>query len=182
MKKKGFTFIELVLAAALVVVLVAILTPVFVKAKWKASEQVSVGKMKKLHAQVVLYRADWDTGGYESISEMGLPSREYVITSQLGFGNSDWVSPCSAKQKAVSTSRATAYMYWPSDSLGYMDLVDEVKEQAVMFADLACADPKKPIGAKFLSHRVLGIRLSGEVVNVLAPGDPRVVDWWRDVQ
>jgi len=58
--RKGFTLIELLVVIAIIAILVAILFPVFAKAKEKARQISCISNMHQMGLAFAMYRSDWD--------------------------------------------------------------------------------------------------------------------------
>ncbi|MCL6520561.1 MAG: DUF1559 domain-containing protein [Armatimonadetes bacterium] len=58
--KKGFTLIELLVVIAIIIILAAILFPVFAKARERAMQTTCANNLKQLGVAAEMYQSDWD--------------------------------------------------------------------------------------------------------------------------
>lgn len=59
-KQKGFTLIELLVVIAIIIILAAILFPVFAKARERAMQTTCANNLKQLGVAAEMYQSDWD--------------------------------------------------------------------------------------------------------------------------
>jgi len=59
-KEKGFTLIELLVVIAIIIILAAILFPVFAKAKERANQTTCANNLKQLGVAAEMYQSDWE--------------------------------------------------------------------------------------------------------------------------
>lgn len=178
--KRAFTLVEVVVCLAIVVIVAALTAPVFAKVKKNAQITASLSNLHQMHLALALYRLDSDGDGvYGTASQMGLPGMATVWKSKLGLPESVWHSPCGTDPALFSGSPdAFSYMYNPEDSESFSREAILHREEVVLVVDLNCGDPDRPFRARFLNHRGLGVRLGGQLVNRVKPGDPETSAWW----
>ena len=58
--RKGFTLVELLVVIAIIIILAAILFPVFARAREKAQQTRCMNNMKQMSAAIVMYEEDYD--------------------------------------------------------------------------------------------------------------------------
>lgn len=109
-KFRGLTIMELIVAAAILILLSATLLPVYASVRQKMRTDSAVGGLRKMGLAIELYRAN--EGGanvfasYRSFYTLGLPTfgLEYPTPPLernrgldiYGFRDKDWLSPCSS--------------------------------------------------------------------------------------
>ena len=60
-KREGFTLVELLVVIAIIIILAAILFPVFAKAREKAQQSKCINNLKQMGAAIAMYEDDYDT-------------------------------------------------------------------------------------------------------------------------
>ena len=92
----GFTLIELLVAIAIIVILAAILFPVFAGARGKADLTRCMSNLRQLGTALQMYRADWD----DTMPEMHWQSGDGVyyrwVDVTFEYGNSEAIYSCPA--------------------------------------------------------------------------------------
>jgi prepilin-type N-terminal cleavage/methylation domain-containing protein len=187
MKDKAFTVVELLVSIAIIVLIAALLFPVFSGAKEAAKVPATKEKLHQLWIATSLYRSAHDGDSkYGPHYEMGLPSvieligpivngpmhrqplAEYTQFSKL----QDWVSPCQPNPMYDS---AGGYLYRPGDSTEPAAFIKEVTartEDYMLFIDPTCSSKSQSLENKFFTHHILGVRLSGALYDKSKKGRP----------
>ncbi|NIM06115.1 MAG: DUF1559 domain-containing protein [Armatimonadetes bacterium] len=88
-RRKGFTLTELLVIIAIMVILAAVLFPVFSRARAKARQTTCLNNLKQLALGVMMYASSWDGGApsvehpWAAFSGGAWPRNEYVLWSVL---------------------------------------------------------------------------------------------------
>lgn len=94
----GFTLIELLVAIAIIVILAAILFPVFAGARAKADLTKCMGNLRQLGTALQLYRADWD----DTMPQMHWQSTDGTyyrwVDVTFEYGNNETIYSCPTNQ------------------------------------------------------------------------------------
>ena len=88
LKKRGFTLIELLVVIAIIVILTAIIFPVFSRAKNAANRSADISRMNQLRAALQLYKADQGAFppsllGYVTLYTSGPQTGNVIPANQL---------------------------------------------------------------------------------------------------
>lgn len=132
-QNKGFTLIELLVVIAIIVILAAILFPVFAQARAKARQTICLSNMRQMGLGVMMYAQDYDeafpldshTGGGGNANWVWIKTLQpYVKTSLLYRCPSDpsanWERPLSGQVTTRKTSYGTNF--WMLPRLGVDEL------------------------------------------------------------
>lgn len=168
----GFTLIEVISVVAILSVLIAILFPVFTRAKDSAYKTVAASNLRQLFVAVELYRTDYDGQGVIGrASAMGLP--RYLTFYELSspkklFPGTDglWASPCGQHPDTPQLSKAgTNLGYSPSDieDEPWATYVALAGPNAVFLSDSNCNDKSVPIGSLFFTTFHIGVAIDGHI-------------------
>ena len=155
--KRAFTIIELLISISIIALVAAILTPVF--------------------------QADWgDTGSFNTASEAGLPTPEYLRLTDLGLTPHPPASPCGYRWGlGYDNSRQAADYMWSLpflwQELGEQQL-RKYKENTLLVIDPWCNPSGTDWFNPYVEKRVTGLLLSGRVISRKRPGIPHHQDWW----
>ena len=95
-KREGFTLVELLVVISIIIILAAILFPVFARARDKAQQTKCINNMKQMSAAIALYEDDYDTI---------MP--DYVPTVDYGFMWKDLMNPYL---KAIRKGQTAGYL------------------------------------------------------------------------
>jgi prepilin-type N-terminal cleavage/methylation domain-containing protein len=186
-KTSGFTILEMVSVVTIVAILSAILMPVFARAKMEAKVTSAGQRLRQLHLQLMLYRADQEQAadtGYPW--EMGLPwtvrfttdDKGNLVPIQPSVSDKNSVdfeifqklvvepekrSPCGFHQELVPFCfgwdyLATRWFFWKPDSEKYGD-------RQVVFTDYNCNAQGTDFFNQFATKRALGITMGGALID-----------------
>lgn len=133
---------------AILSILLAILLPVYNRAKRQAQITDSLQRLHQLWAAVELYRVD--EGGYPPILEI---LRARKSGSFYGTHTSDWSSGCGKHPSANSTIR---YFLDPDPLNWHVPSDDPIAR-----SDDKCNDPDIDLRALYVTKLGLGVRTSG---------------------
>lgn len=179
---KGLTLTEVMVSIAIVLVVTVVATPALLSARSHAKMSASMNRLRQLYLAVKLYQLDHEPSiPAAKASEMGLPSFATVASTRLGILDQEfWLSPCGWNPQVSPSPLSVSYLYRPSDDPSFCEYAKNYGENVLLFSDLHCDDSRKPLGAHFVSHRGLGVLLSGKAVNKFAPGDVFDDRWWSN--
>jgi hypothetical protein len=175
---RAFTTTEILITITLVVILAALLTPVFGRTKQNAKILQSMSNLHQMHVGAILYQNDWGGGGvYGDLPEMGLPNLDYVFLNRFGLPLDLWKSPCGTHPS--ETQRVINYFYrpdyggpkWAQEALLY-------QENVRLFYDVNCTDHSQSLLNPFTTKTGLAVLLSGQVVKRNKVGDMERPEWW----
>lgn len=183
----GFTLVELLSVLAIISIVSAILFPVFTNAKREAKVTSAGQRLRQIHLQLILYRADQDASsdtGYPW--EMGLPWGYSFTTNAKGDlepiqpnrfdkdpveyeifqkveKNWETRSPCGSHKELTPWCFGWDYLArhwfrWKPDSEKYQD-------RQIVFADYNCNPMGTQFFNQFVSKRALGISIAGALVD-----------------
>lgn len=173
MKRSAFTLVEIVTSIAIVTIVAAIVFPATVRAIGAARISSSLERLKALHTAAKIYQEEYGgDGAWGSCYEMNLPNIEQLTRSRLGLSEDAWHSPCSPSPR-------WSYMYFLGDDEEHRTYALTKQEESMLFVDLNCDSKRGLTWGEYVSSRGLGIRMSGQLVNKLRPGDPNVSKWWH---
>lgn len=176
--RRGFTLLEAMVVVAIIVVVVAISSPVFTRAKHAAKIRASLSNLHQMHIATMIYQGDHGGGGvYGDIGPMGLPPSYYIGAVHFGLPLSLFSSPCG--HHPSDGNAIINYYYRPWD--GGPAFVQEAyifQENLVLFKDLNCTDHSVALENHFRSRRGLAVLLSGQLVNHHKPGNWNDPEWW----
>ena len=191
-RRRAFTVTELLAVIVIIAIVAALTYPIFAGSKRSAKIQGSKARLRQLSIATMLYRTEHDGDGkYGPVAEMGLPAFEDLITpltSRGGpplpqfkdFGKIEmWKSPCGPNPAWDS---AADYVYRPGEAEAtFVKEVTERREDYALFVDFTCGSPEVNPRMSSYSHRVLGVRLSGELFDVTRVGAPLIDSgfWYR---
>lgn len=172
--KKGFTLIETVMVISIIVILTALMQPVFSQAKQHVQVQSSVQRLKQLHLAVELYRNDHSLSGY-SVDDY--PTHGMIYASYLGLGKDFFKSPCGYKQGIEDNLKRLSYQYVPFPGSVTSEHYARYQDMALLFRDPHC-NTKFQWDSPYMSKRKLGILTGGQIVNEIDTGSTLSLDWW----
>jgi Tfp pilus assembly major pilin PilA len=149
---------ELLIVLAILVVLAALLFPVYGNAKRAAQVSVTMSRLAQCQLAISLYRADHEPDS----ATMGLPSMETVLNARnlkgsfYGATDEQWRSGCGQHRTGE-----TPYFYMFFDSLDYML---KAGEDAILLVDEQCNDGSVDLRAEYMTRRAIAVRLNGTIV------------------
>ncbi len=135
-----------------------------------------------MHLALVLYQGEYGGEGiYGKPSAMGFPSQEYITLNRLGTPLSLWQSPCGQNFKWEPKPFVIQYEFFPYQVVEDKEVqyADQYRQNLLTFRDLNCSDDFEDLYNPLLSHRGLGVLLSGELVDIKKQGDIYFdPGWW----
>jgi type II secretory pathway pseudopilin PulG len=176
---RGFTLLELLASAGILIALYAILLPVLASAKESAHKVSCTSNLKQIYEQISLYRVDWDgEGKYGTSYQMALPA--------------DWNIPllhslkCSDADNEMFTPKSVSYyIFWLEPEVdGRHPSWDEYslssQGNSILVGDLNHNDKSKPLlYGSFITRYALGVVETGSLVKIHKQGDWLNLNWWR---
>lgn len=144
--KKAFTLIEVILVIAIIMMLGALLLPVFSRAKDKAKYQVGLSNLKQLGLAANLYMADYADvlpSGESKITGFGDPQVPDIKTLIRAYGAhegifKDPLDQCSGLANCPSAtwyeSYGSSYMYFYRSQDGSQTLIER-DSRCIVFSD-----------------------------------------------
>jgi len=182
-RNSGWTLVEVLVSLSIIAIVVAIAAPVFHHARESARITSAVSCMHQIGKALALYRSDWDGGGYSSSSEVGLPPRDYIDRTGLGFGPAPPASPCGYRPR-LEWSAADHYPYyvwqyeWDDIFPIKRKILQKYQENTLVVFDPWCNPPGTDWWNPFVEKRVIGLLLSGQVIHRKRGGIPHEQEWW----
>ena len=110
---------------------------------------------------------------YGSPAAMGFPSQEFITLNRFGTPVSLWSSPCGQNFQWEPKPIVIQYEFFPYQVTAEKEekYAEQYHENLLTFRDLNCSDDYEDLFNPLLSHRGLGVLLSGQLVNLKKPGD-----------
>lgn len=169
--KKGLTLVEILCVTAILAVLAAILTPVFVRAKLESRASAAKLNLKGFWQGLILYQSENEQKvEYGPVEEMGLPSVRdgwwNFVSAYTGDSNRGWETkgsflPCGLLRGGDLNGMGLIYMAsqvsdWPRN-------VSKLQEETVVISDPTCnAASVKPY-SQTMPKRAIGVTLGGQI-------------------
>jgi len=172
-KRGGFSLIEVAVVVGIVVVLAAVLLPVFARAKESALITESALKQRQFHQAFMLYQADHGghTGAFGPASASNLPNHHYFGEPLKPYGITIEFrkTPCGSKAPFGAGWIASHV----SDELGTSWVVNSpiYRENSLMIFDDNCNPGNEAAYSPHKLKRGLGILYSGAVIRKWNTGD-----------
>jgi prepilin-type N-terminal cleavage/methylation domain-containing protein len=185
---RGFTLIEVMVVLAIVVVLVAIMTPVLSRAKRSAQISSSVQKLKQLHLALAIYQNDHSNAGSDWYGR-GLAPETYYWKTRFGFSEAGIRTPCGYDVTLYNSGPNTmpgwvsytgTFFYPPFNNPGMGNYLETYKENAVVFVDCYCNPPGTDMRDRTKLKRGLAVTVGGQLVNRERTGDGFVLQFYSD--
>lgn len=171
MRKRGLTMIELLSVCTILIILSAVLSPVFISAKMNGKVAAAKNNLRRLHVALTLYRDDNQGTGYGSAEDMGLPwainannqNVAYLdfITKELGDDFSQY-SPCGQHPGSVDHDTLN---YFPNIPFLWEKESEKYTENTALLADPNCNAHSVDISQQFVSKRSLAVALDGHLIS-----------------
>lgn len=205
-RRFALTLVEALVVLAVIAIVAALLTPVFMRVKDASKVAASSSNLRQLWAALEMYRNAWDGVdvfvGPQSYNRIGLPEQvpvyrgspspdpfgPYGVTPEL------WQSPCGADETVFTTGPTLTrgwYTFAPlffspyamssmGNAMSYGDYIQTYRQNMVMFLDPYC----NPAGTSMMSirskKRGLSVLLSGQLLNRRKEGNAFFLQWWSD--
>ena len=131
----------------------------------ESRQRDSLARLVTLHRAAAIYRFEAD-GRW--------PTRDAVMTTYLGYGDSYFVSPCANAPGYMKRERGISYMYLWSPSRDFV--FSQPDSAAPLFVDLDCNRSHTPTDDRPMVG--LGVAANGEAIVLKKKGDPRRWSWW----
>lgn len=178
--RKGFTLAEFLVCLAIVMVLTAVLGPVFSRVKMESQVQSSLSRLRQLSMAVIQYRTDHDGHGrYDNMYSAGIPPFQYYIRTYFGLPHSFFRSPCGYKMDINHNLRRISYMYWPwGHSDVFNNALERHREQTIIWTDMHCNEASLNWDNPYTVKLGLGANLGGQAVRFRKRGSTWDFDWW----
>ena len=189
-KTVGFTLIETITVVAIILIVVAVSFPVFLSAKKKTGEVVTINNLRQLYVALEIYRTDYDGQGvYGHHAAMGLPNAWDASNEGWGFNvtslqvlYSGCMSHPSFGPEFSGRKGGISYNVYDDEKLDdhpfeYYALKQE--SSLVVFQDDHCADPKIDIFDDASPKTLIGITISGSIRKETHTGIPFYLSWWE---
>lgn len=169
-KKSGVSLIELVTVLAIIMVLAAILLPVFVRARESAQRSASLNNLKQIHLAMTVYRQDWE-GDAGSAEGLGLPPLSPFSTAEAALPATEelWFSPCG-RHKGGPSAHGRGRLHAVYDFFEWRQAYAIGGESTPYILDFHCNDKSIVLESPFQLYRVHFITLMGSASNRMTYG------------
>ncbi len=168
MNRKGFTLIETLCVIAIIAVIVAILFPIFGRAKQAAKETSCIQNLKNLYVATALYREENSpTVEFGDPYQMGLPSPIAMLDILAKTSGKDEYhqSPCGRHPRLDDDFGGYTTIYFmPQDPSSFKAYVIKHEGSSPLWVDPNCSPASTPIRLQFGIKRVFGVMLDGHVM------------------
>ncbi|MFN8139890.1 MAG: type II secretion system protein [Fimbriimonadales bacterium] len=185
MTRKAYTIVELLVVVGILAIVMAIATPVLLRAKEAAKETKCASNMHQLWEAMALYRERYGGGpAYGNCYAMGLPSLPKYAT-QIEGGLTREVHTCTGMPSLGTTQAAYTYMVvppnwnYPKEAMTqWQAYSQEVGEHMILFVD---PNHMAPVfqDSPYTSKRVQGIYLDGQLKKFVKRGDWSSYEFWK---
>jgi len=162
---RGFSLVELAVALGIILLLAAILTPVFVSAKEASKRSASLSNLYQIHLAISLYRQEWE-GGAGSIEALGLPPLSPFSTAEAVLPGTAalWYSPCGSHPDApIEKGRGRLHALY-GDETPWWNAYMLAGESAPLIADFHCNSQSVALETPFEPYRVHYVTLMGSAM------------------
>jgi len=200
---RAFTLLEALLVIGIVILVTAILTPVF-RSSYRAGQiSKSVSSLRQLSTALAIYRNDYEgidpayARSHLDYFTIGLPEKHLIefhnAHEVLGVPISVWESPCGNNAEAQQYGPGfvpglipmVLLFYHPSSETGtsnplYRDYLAEYRQNAVAFADIHCNEPVTRFTSEWTVKRALCVTLDGQLINRLKKGNAHYLWFYSD--
>lgn len=182
MKRRGFTLVEVCTVLAILVVLFAILTPVFVSAKEASQRTVSASNLRQIYIGLSVYRtAESGDGFYGDAYKMGLPPDLKNLHDTQHLPTELFRSGCPSILAPVLPEALFRMMWHPDGNPTQQDwapYAERYRSNAVLLGDTNCDYRDRFYGNPYVTHRGIGLYEDGHVKTVVAMGNTGPYSWW----
>ncbi|MGI8924860.1 MAG: prepilin-type N-terminal cleavage/methylation domain-containing protein [Fimbriimonadales bacterium] len=167
--RRAFTLLETLSVVAIIAALTAIITPIYSAAILGAKTQSSIQRLRQFHVAISLYQSQWDFKGYDSVEALALPD---VVAFTTMFPRHMYGSPCGWNQAFSPDNANVGWAYIYSEPLPWgLKVFRQYRQNSVLVIDYQCNGGAVGVADPLAHKRVLGLLLSGEVVNRWTTGD-----------
>ena len=83
-KQKGFSLIELLIVVAIILIISAIATPIFIRARMSANESSAAGSLRVINTAEFSYSTTYPTVGFANLSSLGPSGSPCAPSSTAG--------------------------------------------------------------------------------------------------
>jgi hypothetical protein len=168
---RGVTLFQLLGGVLAIGIVFTIVTRVYGSAEDTAPE-TSLGKLRHLHRAIALYRSEYGDGG---ITE-GLPDRDYVYDTYLGYSREYFISPCAGRRGFASRAEGVSYAYtWTPLR---QQVFESMGLKTPIFVDMDCT----PVTRNGQPNLGLAVLLDGTAISLRKHGNPNSLAWWTEDQ
>lgn len=184
MTRKAYTIIELLVVVGILAIVMAIATPVLLRAKEAAKETKCASNMHQLWEAMALYRERYGGGpAYGNAYAMGLPGNPGWASIEANLGRE--VHVCSGISSPGAQNAAYTYMVVAPNS-GYPDASMRkwqeysraVGDHMVLYVDPNHMRLEAQL-SPYTQKRVQGVYLDGQFKRCLKKGDWSGYDFWK---
>jgi len=182
--RRAFTVVELLIAMAVLAIAAAIAFPVYRSAVAKSRETTCINTLHQLHSAIEIYRANYGGEGvYGGVTEMRLPP--YLIWMIRDLGLTHAAMRCCVPGRIHPWSGFTVFYPSPDmgangDWKGWAKYCSEYRDQAILIGDFNHDPNKDLIDSPFVTHRIIGLYVGGQVKVKTKFGQPQMRLWWND--
>lgn len=177
---RAFTLVDVLVALSIVVALVALLTPTFIRALESAKISNTQSNLRQIGMAVAMYRDEWGGEGiYGNANQMGLPCApqpdRLPILSQLLPPNRSHPSSLiiGYTYKQIFGVGGIIGPQWESYSL-------DAQDSAVIYVDPFFNPPSVQLDeSQFYPLFLVGVRLDTSVLRVRRPGEWMLPSFWH---
>ena len=181
-KKAGFTLLEVMVVIAIVLILAAIVMPVYNRAKEKSHEATCVSNLRQMWMSISMYRQDWD--GIDTPDHpyrMGLPSYSFLTYEIITKNNFE----CRGHYKSDRHNYYQAF--WGNDDLSGFE--EYVKLAWIPFAKkygdnlmlIGDHQHQKTPFSRWSKQRYINMSLQGQLQDSYCIGDPSdLANWMKE--
>ena len=178
MKKRGFTLTEVMVVVAIIAVLSAILTPVFISVRESANESVCSEHLHQIQLATEMYRTSEDKDGI-----FGTPTQMGLNGGLMGLPLS--VYHCTGVEVLRPGNRAVYTTNFPLPnqpkflSADWATYAREERGNSVIWFDINHRNSPSTIYSPFVNHFAIGVRLDGQIFTQWKSGDWSDLKYWK---
>lgn len=178
-RNRGFSLVEIVIVVSIIVILVALVSPVFARAKTAAKETNSKGRLRQIFVTVALYREEWDTGIRQGLaSEMGYPTFAGYVQNWMQMSKELYRSPCAGMHSYRAYDN---YLWAPDDEPAWKALVEKFGNSMPLLQDRACNSAELNLDAPFSAKTGVAVNIDGAIFTRRSVGNWDRPEWWGAV-
>lgn len=184
-RSKAFTVIELLTCISIIIIVAAILQPVFVRAREAAKIAKSESNLKQIATEVVLYQTEYDgVGKYCDAFCMGLPpSPPYGKLKSLFT-----LLPPNSPHPMTPIAGKLYYGLYndpnvDGQSLTWKSYAETFQDRSIIYCDPFNNPKNLPLdNGSFIIRRLIGVSLGGSIVKFQDTGEWMERQWWANHQ